>query len=84
MQWQLLEDLAWRSQVGRSLNRLGIAALDWPAEPVAEAAAQWMNTVDNSLGYRINPELASGFMTGLMQHLVYTGALGLVSLKVTG
>ena len=81
MQWQLLEDLAWRSQVGRSLNRLGIAALDWPAEPVAEAAAQWMNTVDNSLGYRINPELASGFMTGLMQHLVYTGALGLVSLQ---
>ena len=28
IQWQLLEDLSWRSQVGRFLNRLGIAALD--------------------------------------------------------
>lgn len=81
MQWQLLEDLAWRSQVGRSLNRLGIAALDWPAEPVAEAASQWASTVDNTLGYRISKEAANGFMTGVMQHLVFTGALGLESLQ---
>jgi DEAD/DEAH box helicase domain-containing protein len=81
MQWQLLEDLAWRSQVGRSLNRLGIAALDWPTKPVDEAAEQWASTVDNTLGYRIAPDAAQGFMTGLMQHLVYTGSLGLDSLQ---
>ena len=28
MQWQLLKDLSWRSQVGRFLNRLGIVVLD--------------------------------------------------------
>ncbi|MCR9105772.1 MAG: DEAD/DEAH box helicase [Gammaproteobacteria bacterium] len=79
--WQALEDLSWRSQVGRSLNRVGIAALDWPQDSVRAAAAAWRETVDNALGYRIDPEAAAGFMHGLMQHLVYLGALGLEDLQ---
>jgi len=81
MLWQVLEDLAWRSQVGRSLNRLGVAALDWPAEPVAQAAVTWADTVDNTLGYRIDSEAAGRFMIGLVQHLVYQGAVGLEDLR---
>ncbi|MDO6460771.1 DEAD/DEAH box helicase [Granulosicoccaceae sp. 1_MG-2023] len=77
MLWQVLEDLSWRSQVGRSLNRLGIAALQWPWQPVAQAAAAWAEQVDNELGYRIDPADAAGFMTGLIQHLIGLGALGL-------
>ena len=80
MLWQVLEDLGWRSQVGRSLNRLGVAALDWPAAPVARAAAAWRETVDNTLGYRIDHEAASGLMSGLVQHLVNLGAFGLKDL----
>lgn len=81
MLWQVLEDVAWRSQVGRSLNRLGIAALEWPVEPVQQAAAHWAETVDNTLGYRIDQPAASRFMTGLVQHLADMGAVGLESLK---
>jgi DEAD/DEAH box helicase domain-containing protein len=81
MLWQVLEDLAWRSQVGRSLNRLGIAALDWPAEPVSQAALSWAEIVDNTLGYRIDGETARKFMVGLVQHLVYLGAVGLEDLQ---
>ncbi|MBR9925009.1 MAG: DEAD/DEAH box helicase [Gammaproteobacteria bacterium] len=80
MLWQVLEDLGWRSQVGRSLNRLGIAALDWPAEPVARAAASWREIADNTLGYRIDKEAAEGLMTGLVQHMVNLGAFGLKDL----
>jgi DEAD/DEAH box helicase domain-containing protein len=80
MLWQILEDLGWRAQVGRSLNRLGIAALDWPAESVARAALAWRETVDNTLGYRIDSEAAAGLMTGLVQHLVNLGAFGLKDL----
>lgn len=81
MLWQVLEDVAWRSQVGRSLNRLGIAALEWPVEPVQQAAAHWAETVDNTLGYRVGRKAASGFMVGLVQHLADMGAVGLESLK---
>ena len=81
MLWQLLEDLGWRAQVGRSLNRLGIAALSWPLERVGHAARQWADTVDNTLGYRISSAAAAGFMTGLMQHLAATGAFGLEDLR---
>jgi DEAD/DEAH box helicase domain-containing protein len=81
MLWQVLEDLAWRSQVGRSLNRLGVAALDWPSEPVVEAASAWAETVDNTLGYRIDREAAEGFMVGLVQHLVHQGSVGLEDLQ---
>ncbi|NOG30580.1 hypothetical protein HLB35_00195 [Halomonas sp. TBZ9] len=81
MRWQLLEDVAWRSQIGRSLNRLGIAALQWPLEPLQKAALSWADTVDNSLGYRIDAEAATGVMVGLMQHLANMGAIGLESLK---
>lgn len=77
MLWQLLEDLGWRSQIGRSLNRLGVAAIDWPKEPVARAALAWKETVDNTLGYRIDEEAAWGVMAGLIQHLIGLGAFGL-------
>jgi len=77
MLWQALEDLSWRSQVGRSLNRLGIAALEWPLQPVEQAAAAWAGQVDNELGYRIDTADATAFMIGLVQHLSGLGALGL-------
>jgi len=77
MLWQALEDLGWRSQVGRSLNRLGIAAVGWPLERANQAANAWAKTVDNTLGYRIDAEPANGLMLGLMQHLVGLGAFGL-------
>lgn len=80
MLWQALEDLGFRSQVGRSLNRLGVAALEWPLAPVREAAVSWRDAVDNTLGYRIEAEPAFGFMQGLMQHLTQRGALGLEDL----
>ncbi|MCX2779242.1 DEAD/DEAH box helicase [Microbulbifer thermotolerans] len=81
MLWQLLEDLGWRSQVGRSLNRLGIAALVWPLERVEQAARDWADTVDNTLGYRIGSSEALGFMIGLVQHLAAIGAFGLEDLR---
>lgn len=81
MLWQVLEDLSWRSQVGRSLNRVGIAALDWPMDAVRKASSSWMEDVDNALGYRIDREAAFGFMQGLVQHLVYLGAIGLEDLR---
>src|SRR5690554_5683550 len=81
MLWQALEDLGWRSQVGRSLNRLGIAALAWPLEPVRQAAAAWAETVDNTLGYRIEARPAEGFMLGVMQHLANLGAVALEDLR---
>jgi len=81
MLWQLLEDLAWRAQVGRSLNRLGIAALDWPLAQVEQAAAHWAEVADNTLGYRIDRAAAMGLMVGLMQHLVALGAVGLEDLR---
>ncbi|MEH6387770.1 MAG: DEAD/DEAH box helicase [Pseudomonas profundi] len=81
MLWQVLEDLAWRSQVGRSLNRVGVAALDWSSEAVTRAAVVWHQTVDDSLGYQIDGDAAFGFMRGLMQHLVFTGAIGLDLLR---
>ena len=80
MLWQVLEDLGWRSQVGRSLNRLGIAALDWPQDKVLAAARSWQQKVDDSLGYRIDAEAASGLMIGLVQHLIFLGAFGLEDL----
>ena len=82
MQWQLLEDLGWRSQVGRSLNRLGIAAIQWPQDKVADAASRWAETVDNTLGYRVSAEAAGKFMHGLVQHMVSLGAFGLDYLRV--
>ncbi|PCM45933.1 DEAD/DEAH box helicase [Marinobacter sp. ANT_B65] len=81
MLWQLLEDLGWRSQVGRSLNRLGVAALGWPMQTVTSTATAWSQTVDNTLGYRIDEQTAQKFMTGLVQHLVYLGAVGLESFQ---
>lgn len=81
MLWQALEDLGWRSQVGRSLSRLGVAALEWPLAKVRQAAAAWVEVVDNTLGYRIEVEQACGFMIGLMQHLVNLGAVGLEDLR---
>ncbi|TDT44568.1 DEAD/DEAH box helicase domain-containing protein [Halospina denitrificans] len=81
MLWQALEDLGWRSLVGRSINRLGIAALQWPAELVNEAATEWASTVDNRLGYRIGESEAKGFMRGVVQHLVGLGAIGLDDLR---
>jgi DEAD/DEAH box helicase domain-containing protein len=80
MLWQLLEDLGWRSQVGRSLNRLGIAALTCPLPEVNAAALAWRETVDNTLGYRIDADTAAKFMLGLVQHLLQLGAFGLESL----
>ncbi len=80
MLWQALEDLGWRSQVGRSLNRLGIAAIDWPQDKPRAAAHAWASRVDNTLGYRIDTETAEGFMTGLVHHLVHIGAFGLADL----
>lgn len=80
MLWQTLEDLGWRAQVGRSLNRLGVAALDWPAAPLEQAAVAWRSQVDNTLGYRIDAEAAEGLMLGLMQHMLYLGAFGLKDL----
>ncbi|PNE04195.1 DEAD/DEAH box helicase [Alcanivorax sp. MD8A] len=82
MLWQLLEDLGWRSQVGRSLNRLGIAAIQWPQETVAQVAKSWAETVDNTLGYRISGETAGKFMHGLVQHLVSVGAFGMDYLRL--
>ncbi|MBU0922227.1 MAG: DEAD/DEAH box helicase [Pseudomonadota bacterium] len=81
MLWQVLEDLGWRAQVGRSLNRLGIAALEWPLDKVQQAAQQWMTEVNNTLGYRIDALAGQHFMQGLMQHLAYLGAFGLEDLK---
>lgn len=81
MLWQVLEDLGWRAQVGRSLNRLGIAALEWPLEKVQQAAQQWLTEVNNTLGYRIDAQAAQHYMQGLMQHLAYLGAFGLEDLK---
>ncbi|MCB1688975.1 MAG: DEAD/DEAH box helicase, partial [Halioglobus sp.] len=79
--WQALEDLAWRSEIGRSLHRVGVAALDWPEDKVASAAGAWEETVDNTLGYRIEPDRALAYMTGLVQHLIHMGAIGLEDLK---
>ncbi|NQD59337.1 DEAD/DEAH box helicase, partial [Pseudomonas sp. CM25] len=70
MLWQVLEDLGWRAQVGRSLNRLGIAALEWPLDKVQQAAERWATEVNNTLGYRIDSEAARQYMQGLMLHLV--------------
>lgn len=81
MLWQVLEDLGWRAQVGRSLNRLGIAALEWPLEKVQQAAGQWAEEVNNTLGYRIESDAAQQYILGLMQHLAYMGAFGLEDLK---
>lgn len=80
MLWQVLEDLSWRSQVGRSLNRLGIAALQWPFERVEQAATAWREQVNNTLGYRIEADRAVGVMSGLMMHLSSLGAVGLEDL----
>ncbi|WP_306017607.1 DEAD/DEAH box helicase [Balneatrix alpica] len=77
MLWQMLEDLSWRAQVGRSLNRLGIAALDWSMASVDQAAAAWADRVDNTLGYRVDLAAANGFMVGLVQHMAALGAVGL-------
>lgn len=82
MLWQVLEDLTWRSQVGRSLNRVGIAAIDWPVDRVQQASARWAEEVDNTLGYRIEKTAAFGLMQGLVQHLVYLGAVGLDELRL--
>ena len=81
MLWQALEDVAWRAQVGRSLNRLGIAALDWPLAKAEQAAAHWAEVANNTLGYRIDREAAAGFMVGLMQHMTHLGAVGLDDLR---
>ncbi|NVK41164.1 MAG: DEAD/DEAH box helicase [Oceanospirillaceae bacterium] len=81
MLWQALEDLAWRSQVGRSLNRLGLAVLSSPREPIAQAAERWRDASDNTLGYRIDRDASIGFMTGLVQHLIGLGAIGLDDLR---
>lgn len=80
MLWQVLEDLGWRAQVGRSLNRLGIAALEWPLDKVQQAAERWATEVNNTLGYRIDSEAAQQYMQGLMLHLVYLGAFALEDL----
>ena len=82
MLWQALEDLSWRSRVGRSLNHLGIAALHWPDAPVLAAASDWQQDADNRLGYRIDRAAAEGVMLGLMQRLVQLGALGLDDLAL--
>lgn len=81
MLWQLLEDVGWRAKVGRSLNRLGVAALDWPVELVEQAVSAWRSEADNTLGYRIEAEAAQGLMLGLMQRMVYMGAFGLKDLE---
>ncbi|MAL95380.1 MAG: hypothetical protein CME40_09910 [Haliea sp.] len=81
MLWQALEDLAWRAPVGRSLYRVGVAALDWPLPPLQRAARDWAVTVDNTLGYRIDDQAAEAFLLGLLRHLVGLGAIGLEALR---
>lgn len=77
MLWQALEDLGWRAQVGRSLQRIGVAAISWPVAPMQKAAAVWCQQVDNELGYQVAANQAEKFFLGLMQHLVFQGSVGL-------
>jgi DEAD/DEAH box helicase domain-containing protein len=79
--WEALEDTSWRSLIGRSLNRVGVAALDWPGELVDKAVSIWQPLAFNELGYEITTERAYYFLNGLMQHLVNLGAIGLDDLK---
>lgn len=81
MLWQVLEDLSWRSLVGRSLNRLGIAALSWDLQPVERAASNWRESVDNTLGYRLDEQQANTAMFGVLLYLNQLGAIGLDDLS---
>ena len=82
MLWQALEDLCWRAQVGRSLQRIGVAAISWPVAPMQRAAAAWCQEVDNELGYQMAARQAEKFFLGLMQHLVFQGSVGLKALSL--
>lgn len=75
--WQLLEDTAWRSSVGRSLNRVGIAALDIDLEPIDKELENWRSSIREQLGFELSAESTRYFIVGLIQHLVQKGAIKL-------
>jgi len=76
MLWEAMEDLAWRMQVGRSLNRVGLATIDWPVDALEMAAVEWCKQVYNDLGYSLGEVQAFQFFNGLILHMVQLGALG--------
>ncbi|SEA20615.1 DEAD/DEAH box helicase [Microbulbifer marinus] len=75
--WEALEDLTWRSQVGRSLNRVGIAAVTWDPDLVSNHSESWASEVYNALGFEISTSQAATLLNGLMQHMVQRGAVWL-------
>lgn len=75
--WEALEDTTWRSQVGRSLNRVGLVALTWSEEPLEGAASAWVEQVHNQWGLKTTLEQAQGFFAGLLVKMLHKGAVDL-------
>ena len=75
--WQLLEDTAWRCAVGRSLNRTGNLVLAADLPELAEAGDAWGRRMREQFGFEFGPAGAPRFLAGLVQHLLFNGAIDL-------
>lgn len=73
--WIMLQDLSWRQKVGRSLNRVGVAALTWDLNELALDASAWLQPLKDNFGITVEPEKANTFLQGLVWHMCNIGAI---------
>jgi len=73
--WIMLQDLSWRQKVGRSLNRVGVAALTWDINELTEDASAWLQPLKDNFGITAEPEKANTYLQGLIWHMCNIGAI---------
>lgn len=81
--WQVCEDLSWRSQVGRSLNRVGVAALTWQLSndqdqrdsSWEDLCIHWKSKIKDELGFDFSDMQSMQFLLGIIHRLITKGAL---------
>ena len=84
--WQVCEDLGWRSQVGRSLNRVGVGALDWRIQSASNDSQEqrtawkaicssWKEPLFNDYGVALTEVACEQLLLGILQYLIQQGAV---------
>ena len=73
--WETLSEFGFRSAIGRSLERTGVATLYWEPELITGAAERLVAVAREQLGYDLSPQSAGYMLWGIVLRMKRQGAI---------
>jgi DEAD/DEAH box helicase domain-containing protein len=75
LKWEILAEFGARSQIGRSLERTGVATIFWDPKLIDQAASLLVNRSREYLGYELDLKIAKQVLWGITLRMRRQGAI---------